>query len=579
MERNARKRILSFTLALILCFVPVLTMQATDEVTPTKKEYCVDFYEADGMFLSNKKPVNLTEGEEVYLTYTVESVEKDEAKQQGVIATKQNNVDYPYNQRGCLQFTRETILFKKGYTYFFKFDVTDEGFEYVSAYAKGEDEQYITFLNSVGEVMADMKYAGIWLAEGAVTAKLSHVRCYDKKGNDLGVAINHAREGSVYVDSNMVGLKNIQHSYEFEFDDAYNVAISNERYSKANVVYMEYRIESATNNFSQTGLEMTNSPKSVIPHGGDNAFLRYDHITDDSGSVLCIPGATYLIRFERTDENFEATVKYTVKGKTKYLSFPKEAGAFNSDYGYFTLWFGEGKNCMMDAKFVDFKCYDAEGNNLAVQTNKGVEIIHHGGLEDYSACEAVYYCLENDTFIALDDEKNASMHVDGAEETLKGTYFIDGSSMRLDLNDKSTEYEYYYFHITDTDGNKYVRMKENKVKFVTGQDEKTEVASARNSFKVVKPEEPTLKDNTFKCWCLGDGTEYDFEQVVMEATTLYAKWVDGDGNEYLAMESSGSGINASPAVVISVCSLLVIGTVVIGILVMRGGKKRDEKQI
>lgn len=576
MKGKVKNRIFGSVMAMLLCFTPVLSIQAAEKVTPTEKEYCVDLYEASGMFLSNKKAVNLTEGEEVYLTYTVSSVEKDEAKQQGVVATKQNNVDYPYNQRGCLQFTRESVLFKEGYTYFFKFDVTDEGFECVSASAKGTDEEYITFLNSAGEVMEGMKYAGIWMAEGKVTAKLNHVRCYNKNGNDLGIALNHAREGSVYIGADMQGRKNITHSYEFELKDAYNVAVSNERYSDSDVVYMEYKIESASNNFSQTGVEMTNSPLSVIPHGGDNAFLRYDHITDDSGSVLCIPGATYLIRFERTEDNFEATVKYTVNGVTKYLSFPKEAGKFSKDYGYFTLWFGEGKKCTANARFVDFKCYDKDGKNLAVQTNQNVEITHHGGLEDYSLCEAVYYCVGNDTFITLDDEKNASVHVGDAEETKEGIYFIDGSSMQLTVGDSMEEYTYYYSHMTDANGNKYIRMKENQVRFVTGETTVTETADAKNGYKVIKPDTPKLEKNTFKCWCLGDGTEYDFDQVVTKATTLYARWVDGDGNEYLAQESVETNMNFTAVAVIGVCSMLVIGTAVAGIFIMRGGKRREK---
>ena len=70
------------------------------------------------------------------------------------------------------------------------------------------------------------------------------------------------------------------------------------------------------------------------------------------------------------------------------------------------------------------KAYGSKGKNLAIQTNQGVEITHYGDLEDYSQCEAVYYCEENNTFIALDDECKAIRRGDNEQVSVTGTYSI-----------------------------------------------------------------------------------------------------------------------------------------------------------
>ena len=564
-------------LGCVLMCSTVLVTNAEETVTPSKKAYTVDLYNAGEFFLSNKKEVNVSKGQEVYMTYTVETIETNSIQQQGFIATTDREQLYPYDGCGVMQFDYTSVMLKPGYTYFLKMEITEFGFEYAVAYSNGQDEDYVVFNRSAGKLQDDTKYCGAWFATGTVTGKLTNVRCYDKKGNDLGVAASKGRGVTVYDATKMKAKSNIEHSYSFELQDATHVAISNKKPTKANVVYMEYTIKDATNNFSQTGVEMTNSPTATVPHAGNAAFLRYNHILDGSGSILALSGAKYLIRFERTEGGFDALVQYTLDGKTRFTSFGKEYGSYDPNYRYFTLWFGEGSDCKMSAKFENFKCYDEKGNNLAVQLNqKKIDIVHYGGLEDYSPCEAAYYCATNDTMITLSAKQDVVIK-SGAEKSNSGTYRIDGQTLTMKMGKQDAKYEYAYVHMIDENGNKFLRLKEYQVKFVTGKETVSETASMENGYQITKPEEPTLKNNEFKGWYLGDGTEYEFGNFITESITLYAKWVDGDGNEYLATDGDilTPKMDLTPVVVISICTLIVAATVCGMVLIMKRGKKNE----
>lgn len=569
------KRVLAVMMVGVMIFMSVLPASATEKVTPSKKEYTVDLYNAGDWFLSNREKVDVSKGEAVYLNYTVAEIETDTTKQHGFIATTKREKPYPYDKDGIMEYDTKSLLLKPGYTYFLKFEVTEFGFEYAVACSNGEDEQYIVFSKKVGEVKDNTAYCGAWFASGKVTGKLTHVRCYDKDGNDLGVATTSGRGATVYDASEMTP-KSMVHSYEFELKDAAHVVISNKKATKSDVVYMEYTVKDAKNNCNQTGLEMTNSPTASIPHAG-KAYLKYARITDGQGSVLAISGAKYLIRFERMEDGFDALVQYTLDGRTRYTSFTLEAGKYDPDFRYFNLWFGDGKSCILSGKFVDVKCYDGKGNNLGIQTNQGVEIIHYGGLEDYAPCEAAYYCVENDTLITLtkDQKVNKLLWEEGIEDN--GTYTVDESLLTMNINGQQSKYEYGYIYMTDESGNEYTRLKNYQVKFVTGTDTTIETASMENRYQISKPQDPTLKDNTFKGWCLGDGTEYEFGPIITKSITLYAKWVDGDGNEYLAVDVPMPSVQTdmTPAIVISACTLIVLSSIIGILYIVKKGKKHE----
>lgn len=545
---------------------------AANSVTPSKQEYTVDI-EGSCVYLGNKKEVDVSGGEAVYLTYTVASVAQDEASQSGVVVTSYWDQQYPYVS-GMMQFYHlGDLLMKPGFTYFIKIEVTEFGLEYVIAYSNGKEEGYVTnLIQTVGELADDMKYAGIWVGAGMVTAKLTHVHCYDKKGNDLELAV---KDGVVF-DPTFVANDSLAHTYEFTVKDVGDLAITNAKYTKSDTIWMEYEIKNVTCDMKQPGFLTSNSPTILYPY--TLGYMNYQQYWEGQPIELAREGAKYLIRFTKTEEGMQVTARYTLNGKHTYFIYPHEVGTYDEAYGYVGLWLGLGT---LSATFTNFKCYDGEGKNLAVQTNhKEVEIKHYGGLEDYAPIEAMYYCKENNTLIALDKDCNVSIQNFAEETSVSGTYFSeDGSVLVMKINGQSSNYDNAYAYIKDEAENKYFRLKEYQVRFVTGTEVLTEKANTTNSYMVSEPKKPVMAGNEFKGWYLADGTEHDFGKIVTESLTLYAKWVDGEGNEYLATEFTDANVVQNQALVIALCvsALLVLATVGGTIYVLKKGKRHEKK--
>lgn len=570
-----KKRILSLFLGLTFVVASValdgnkLEVQAANKVTPSTTEYEVELFKG-GAYIGNEKGVDVSGGEAVYLTYTVSSVTEDLVKQSGLVATADCSKDYPYVD-GIMQYhNQKNLLMKPGYTYFIKFEVTEFGFEYVAVYSNGEDEAYETgFIHTTGEMKDNLQYCGIWLG-GKIVAYLTHVRCYDAKGNDLGLTV----KSGVINDPTFKTNSEVEHSYEFTLTDATAVAISNSKYSRADEIFMEYEVKDVKNAIKQTGFITTISPTSLYPFDGNNGFLQFRNIWDDSVSVLAIPGAKYLLRFTRQEDGFLVSARYTLEGRNYYITFPSTAGTYNPDYGYCSIWFASGT---LSATFYNMKCYDADGNNLGIQTNKkDVEVIHYGGWEDYSVCEGAYYCSDNNTVITLLEDRSVS--VQKLDETsVEGTYRIDERQLTMQLRGQKSEYKYSYIYMTDEAGNRYNRLKEYTVKFVTGSDEIAKIASMENNYQIEVPEDPTMKGNTFLGWYLGDGTEWTVPTITTDSQTVYAKWVDGDGNEYLAtgVEIGNPELDMTPVIIISICAVLVMLATIGIFLVLKKGRRHE----
>lgn len=574
--KTTKKRLSSLLLCLTILAASTLgsenlVVHAAGDVTPSTKEYEVELYQP-GIFMGNEKGVNVSEGEEVYLTYTVSQVAKDTITQSGLLATTDREDLYPYT-KGVMQFNNlQSLLMKPGYTYFIKFEVTEFGFEYVAVYSNGTDENYETgFIHTIGEVVDNMKYCGIWVTGGDLTAKLTHVRCYDKKGNDLGVAVT----GGMVIDPTFKPNPNVKHSYEFTLDDAKAIAISNARYSKAKDIFIEYEVKDVKNSLEQTGFIMSNSPTAMYPYDGNQGFMMFQNIYDGSGGELAIPGAKYLIRFTKSGDGYEVRARYTLDGNNHYVIFPNPIGTYNPKYGYASIWLGSGN---LSATFFNVKCYDGDGKNLGIQTNQeDVEIIHYGGWEDYSVCEAMYYCEENHTLITLNEDCSAMVQNLEDKNAEAGTFAIDGVALTLQTKEQVSNYKYSYIQMTDESNHTYVRLKEYKVKFVTGTEDVTQTANFENGYRIEMPENPTMKGNTFKGWYLGDGSEYQNSTITTKSQTVYAKWVDGDGNEYLATsaELEDAKADMTPVIVGGICLAIVLATAAGMILVIKKGKKDE----
>jgi len=115
------------------------------------------------------------------------------------------------------------------------------------------------------------------------------------------------------------------------------------------------------------------------------------------------------------------------------------------------------------------------------------------------------------------------------------------------------------------------------VKFVAGNgsEDQIQYCNMENGYYVTKPADPELKGCTFEGWCTIDGTAYDFDEIVTQSKIVYAKWTNDAGVTYLALEgtSQQSGGNA---IVIVISALLLLTAVIAGVLIIKGGLRRDK---
>ncbi len=581
-QKRKLKGICMLLCALFLC--SSLPVQAEDEqIKISEKEYGVTINDGLNLFLSNEKPVSGEIGSKVFLTYTVEKVTKNTSIQSGLIGTMDNTLAFPYDKgNGRMYLDSEengSRLYEEGYTYVFRFERTEYGFEYQAAKLKGDEATPIMLSSSTAVPESEAyKYYGTWIGgrEGdVVSAVLNHVRCYDEKGNDLGVSFNVASAERQDIANKLFDIHPvIDSSYSFSLDEANTIAISNKYPAKTDVVYMEYEVENVTlDNTYQQGLIASCAPSATYPHGDNKGQLQWKKIEAGQGETLMLrEGGKYFICFQKKEEGFAGIVQCTVNGQTEKFSFNLMAGAYNPSYTYFSVWLGEGQDYTVTADFKNVKCYDADGNSLGIQLNKtDVPISHYGSIEDYSVSQAVYYSETTGVLINLADEQQFTMEKDGVIE--KGTYTIQGDTDLYLLTEAGkTHYNYQYIKIQDDDGNSYKRMKESTVRFVTGEESFEVVAGAETGFRVEEPEAPVKEDNTFVGWYRGDETAFDFETVVSESITLYAMWEDGDGNRYLAVDQEAGGVDLSMVIAIAVSVVILAGSVAGCIIIGRRRK-------
>lgn len=581
MKQRWKKGICLVFALLLLC--GSFTVQAEEEVKVSDKEYMVSLMDANSIFISNQKAVSGKVGTKVFLTYTVEHVTKNAVDITGVVATNNPMEGYPYAKDGRIEYANESVLFEEGYTYVYGFEITDNGLSYRCAKMKGKEAKYINFTNfqESADASGAYKHFGIWADGGAgagVSAILNHVRCYDAQGNDLGVQFNRSTammqdEANKLLDVHLT----VDTSYSFTMEEASTVAIGNKYVTDSDVVYMEYEVEDVQDKTIQQGTLCAETliTSSGYPFAGTNGLVMLMEYKPDDEKPLLKEGAKYFICFSKKEDGFDAMVQCTLNGKTETFSFPYPAGAYNQKFGFFGLWFGDGPENAFSAKFKNFKCYDAEGNNLGVQLSRGsTQITLYGEPEDYSLSEATYFCKENQTFLVLADEQKVVKQV-GSKKT-EGTYkILNRDELYLSLKDGKEAYDYTAMVIRDEEGNEYKRLNDKKVTFVTGEEKIVEQATAANGYRVMKPEDPKKEGHTFKGWYLNNDTAFDFDTVVAESITLYAKWQDGDGNEYLAVDQLGK---ADVAMVLGIAvSAVILAAGITGCMMIVRRRKQHGK--
>ena len=566
--------------------IPTTNVQAAN-VKPSNEDYELSFKGFD-TFFGNATPVEF--GTEVYLTYTVEEIREDNAStQNGVIATDQPEAAYPYLEGGILQSSNTAPLLEKGATYFFRFKYTEEqGFEYVAAKSKGDESKYIVFdsstANAKGYEFTDKpKHFGVWFG-GIVSVRLKNVRCYTENGKDLGVLAPKHYDSLMDTVKSMSKANKLNHSYTVKVTDGRNVAISNKVPTDANTVYMEYTVKSNDSKITQYGLINHTDPTREYPHSGHGQILveslwENGELVSGPGYLLQ-EGASYIIRFERKAQYFLALIQKTYKGKTEMKEPTSTYGDYILGAQYFAFWSGEGANCPITFELENFKCYDADLNNLAVtanstaSSNKPVEIVHYGELEDYTGCEAMYYSKDTNAIIALYADKTAKVTRDGKTEYI--VYSIVESTLILQFPDRQEEYEYFYQGFTDNEGRRYVRLAGYYVTFETGTDEKIERQKIDGAvgYRATKPEMPVKEGAEFLGWFTSDDTEFDFDTIVDESITLYAKWSDAE--EYLAIDALGS--IPPVAIPVAISLVIIVAGVVCGTMIDKKGKKDETEK-
>ena len=447
-RRNIGRKLAVLLMALCVS-VPMLAGKvAADTVVPSDEEYTLSFSGVEEVFFSNAKPVEAKDGTEVYITYTVDRIRNDhKAIQHGVVGTQKPEARYPYDKGGVICYSDDAPILKQGYTYFFKFTYTEEnGFEYVAAQAKDGSSNWVWFNSRIGDETDNYSHFGLWFAGGIVSVRLTHVRCYDQNGNDLGIFAPKHRE--TLLDEATVRNTNqeLDHKYNITVNNATNVVISNAKQTSSNVVYMEYTVkESSKTKIYQYGLLNHHAPQKKYPHDGAG-YLFYEMDEKKPGtSYLMREGASYVITFLKRNGQVLTLVQRTWKGKVEFKEFVNTVGVYNHNDPYYALWLGEGAGYPVNCEIVDFRCYDGNGNNLGVQSNDKnnlIKIEHFGELEDYAGCEAVYYNAQSGNTIMLYADQTAKVRRNGAEETI--SIKIKDDVLTLYFADETEQYDYFY---------------------------------------------------------------------------------------------------------------------------------------
>lgn len=584
------------TIGLIACItmlcssIPVSAK--TDKVKMTTKEYVISLQKSNPIFISNEKSVSGKVGSKMFLTYTVDKVTSKPTAdiQNGILGTTDNTMTYPYVKEGNLQFTEQNVLLDEGYTYVFRFERNDEGFYYEGAKLKDDEVIPINFDQVATDNTTDAyKYCGLWFAgsEG-VSAILNHVRCYDESGNDLGIHFN-APTGVLQSEMNALIDKHftVNSNYSFTLEDANTVAISNKYPTDSEVIYMEYEVSDVKDDKTyHQGVIMTRTPLAAYPYDAGNGWMLFnmydtdnkEHLNKGEKQLLLTEGAKYFICFVRKEETYDVVVQRTVNGEMEMLSFPHQGGIYDKSFPYVCLWFGEGVEHSFSATFKNFKIYDDEGKSLGVQMrDTAVKMKYRGELEDYSKSKASYYCKDNNSFIILQDDKKAMKQESNVKENV--TYRIEnGTSLYLTRKSGKEVYTYNPMVITDESGKEYIRMNASKVTFVTGKDAKVVDVDATTGFRIAEPTEPNMSGHTFKGWFTGDGHAFDFEKVITESITLYAKWQDGEGNEFLAVNTDISNNDYTLIIAIVIAGLVLVASGMGCVTIIKRRKSNESKE-
>lgn len=559
---------------------------SADAVTISNQEYEVYYTGRHSSFLCNKKTAGNAVGTEYFLTYTVKEFVSS-GSQNGFLGTAAPETPFPYTDgNGLLYYQQRKSdsetpeLLMEGYTYFIKFTVTDSGYRYLAARAKGNSSEYFVIEGKAASgdpKSTNYGYFGLWFGDGVTEAHLTDVRFYDASGNDLGVWSPRSL-ATVVKSGNLEKDTEVEHWYRVAANELTNLAISNEQPLTTDKMYIEFSVSEAESTCIQSGISLSNYPENTYPHA--NGSLKYESLAEGESSLLLEPGADYLIALEKANYGFTAYVQITKDGKTTAKVFPLISGSYDKTAQYFSLWFGTGADSKTSFTLENFKIYDSEKNNLGVQANNStVQIRHFGAILDYAACEGVYYCQQSGEIYTLYADQRMTYEANG--QVAEGTYSVKDNKITIVLPDKTEIYDYLYRGFTAENGNHYKRLYTYRITFVAGNgtEDTVQLFDMDQGYMAVKPADPVLDGCSFESWCTIDGKEYDFDTMVTRSYTLYAKWTNGAGITYLASEAgsaSNDGGSSSGMMITVICAVIAAVAILISALIIKGGFKRDK---
>ena len=183
----------------------------------------------------------------------------------------------------------------------------------------------------------------------------------------------------------------------------------------------------------------------------------------------------------------------------------------------------------------------------------------------------MYYAKEDESFYALYEDQSLKYTVNGSTE--KGNYKVRENVLTTNVNGTDNVYDYKYLFFTDEGGKEYQRLQTYKVSFDTkgGSVVETQILNADNGYQVMRPSEPTMKNNTFEGWYTSSGEEFDFDKIVTESVVVYAKWAESDYVEVVA------NIDYMPHIYLGVSILMLVLAIGACILMTRRRKKYGTK--
>lgn len=570
--------------AFLMCAVmaiSILSLPITSKAADVKVSdvtYNVTYNEATDMFVSNKMSAGSKVGTEVYMTYTVKSVDACETLNHGVIGTGQPDIWYPYPS-GLMYYTmNKNVMLQEGYTYFVKFVVTKKGMDYTVIRAKGEESSYIYFTEETGDQTDKLEYFGMWMGGEKITAELTNVRFYDKKGNDLGVRTSRSTGMTVSKNVSYAKNVNLNHTYTVSVEEGHAIALCSNKPTTANKVYLEYKVKSSGGLSIQAGGMITRDPSKYYPYSGGNGFMIYEQ-TDAKENPLLQAGAEYIICMEKFEKGMDMTIQKTYKGEKTIFTFPLEVGDYLTSFNHFGLWLHEADNEKLNFELVNVKMYDSNNNNLGLTSNRSaVRFTHSGEIEDYAGCEAVYHCEKEGSMVALYADQSLKYTLNGVTKT--GAYTISDSGDRiitLSYGEGKDSYSYLYKRFYNEDGKEYKRLGTYKVSFVTGTEEEVEqqIISAAEGYVAMKPTDPKKDGASFEYWVTSDGKEFNFDTILTKSVTLYAKWEGEDVRELIpTIGAVEEPTDYSPYIAYGAAAVLLVASSAGCVLfIRRGGKK------